>query len=506
MPAPVSWFLVGVLLSLASPTRAQSPREIAREHVARNGVAILTEFMELLALPNVAGDVEGIGRNVDWLIAAFERRGVSAEALTLKGASPLIVGRLPSPGATRTLGVYIHYDGQPVDPTRWTHPPFTPALLNGALPEGGQLIELPEPGSELDPEWRLYARSAGDDKAPVIAWLAALDALRAAEVPPTVNLLFLLEGEEEAGSPHLAEYLERHGAALAVDAWLFCDGPAHTTGRPQLAFGVRGVTGFEITVYGALRPLHSGHYGNWAPNPALELARLLTSMKDADGRVLVEGFYDDVVPPTAGERTALAALPDADADLRHELGLHSSEGEDALAERLLLPSLNIRGLSAAGVGEAARNVIPSQATASLDIRLVKGNDPEAMLDRVERHVAAQGYHVIAHEPSADERRERGPIARFTRGGGYPAARTPLDDPLVAPLVARVRELAGDELVLVPSFGGSLPLYLFTEGLGRPTVIVPIANADDNQHAADENLRLGNLFYGIELAAALATMP
>ena len=297
------------------------------------------------------------------------------------------------------------------------------------------------------------------------------------------------------------------GKDLEVDVWLICDGPVHQSRQPQLVFGVRGYTGLDITVYGATRYLHSGHYGNWAPNPAHLLARLLASMKDDEGNVLVEGFYGDTAPIGEAEREAMAALPDFDDDLRRELGLAATEADNALlAERLLIPSLNIRGLESAAVGSEARNVIPTEATASIDIRLAKGDDPVKMLDRVEDHIRRQGYHIVRDEPDMAVRLEYPKIAGVSRREGYPAARTGMDLPIVGDIIGAAERAADGPLVLPPTMGGSLPLYLFTELLAAPVVIVPIANHDDNQHAPNENLRLANLWYGIDLMAALLTIP
>jgi acetylornithine deacetylase/succinyl-diaminopimelate desuccinylase-like protein len=366
---------------------------------------------------------------------------------------------------------------------------------------------LPDRGDPIDPEWRLYARGAGDDKAPLPAIFGALDALAAAGSRPTSNLRFLYEGEEEAGSDHLDEYIEGHRAALDADIWLICDGPVHQSRQPQLVFGVRGYTGLDLTVYGATRYLHSGHYGNWAPNPAQRLAHLLASMKDDDDAVTIAGFYDSTAPIAAGERAAIATLPDYDDALRRELGLAATEaGNAALAERLLIPSLNVRGMVSAAIGAAARNIIPTMATASIDIRLAKGNDPAGMLDLVEAHVRRQGYYVVRDEPTLEQRLAHPLIARIDRREGYPAARTEVGLPVTRPIIEAAERASPDPVVLVPTMGGSLPLYLFTEVLARPIVIVPIANHDDNQHAPDENLRLANLWYGIDLMGELLTMP
>ena len=289
------------------------------------------------------------------------------------------------------------------------------------------------------------------------------------------------------------------------NAWLICDGPMHSTRRPQLVFGVRGVVGLELTVYGANRSLHSGHYGNWAPNPGLMLAQLLAGMKDDYGNVLVEGFYDSALPLGSAERDAIERLPRADGTLKDELGLARTEGEGMLSERLLLPSLNICGIRCADVGAGSRNVIPAEATATLDIRLVLGNEPSAMIDLVEAHIRAQGFHIVREEPNLETRLRHGRIVRVTRGNGYGAARTPMSHPIVAQLTDAVRRASTDPVVLTPGLGGSLPLYLF-QRKGTPVVVVPIANHDDNQHAPNENLRVANLWYGIDLFAAIFTMP
>jgi acetylornithine deacetylase/succinyl-diaminopimelate desuccinylase-like protein len=239
----------------------------------------------------------------------------------------------------------------------------------------------------------------------------------------------------------------------------------------------------------------------------LLLSRLLAGMKDEEGKVLVAGFYDGTAPVGEAERAALAALPDPDEALRQELGLAWTEGGGAsLAERLLLPALNFRGLEAANVGEEAQNVIPATATASIDLRFAKGDDPERMLDLVEAHIRKQGYHLVREEPDLATRLAHRKIARVVREEGYPAARTAMDLPVVRQVAAAAAAAAGEPPLLVPTLGGSLPLYLWTELLARPVVIVPMVTHDNNQHAPDENLRLANLWYGIDLMGALFTMP
>ncbi|MFY0687835.1 MAG: M20/M25/M40 family metallo-hydrolase [Cyclobacteriaceae bacterium] len=483
-------------------------RDIAffEQYIDANEVQILGEFTKLLAIPNVAFDLPNINRNADYIKIELEKRGVESKLLRMVGTPPIVFGYLPVKNAKRTIAFYVHYDGQPVNKSDWTNDPWDPTLYDGLITDGGKSIDLPAAGEPVNEDWRIYARSAGDDKGPIIAILKALDAIQANELDITSNLVFFFEGQEEAGSRQLRKYLEDNRELIdQIDLWMFCDGPEHQSRQPQLVFGVRGVTGMEITTYGPNRPLHSGHYGNWAPVPGQMISSLIASMKDKDGNVIIDGFYDDVSPLSASDIEALANIPEIDAALKNELGLAETEGSEQLYERLMYPSLTIRGLSSGNVGQLARNVIPSSATASIGMRLVPGCDPEKMKDLVEAHVEKQGYFIVREEPTKEERLKYSKIVKIERGGGYSAAKTSMENPFAKQVIERARDVVGNELVLLPSMGGSLPLYLFTDVMQKPSIIVPIANFDNNQHAADENLRIGNLWYGIKLMGALMTM-
>ena len=492
-----------LMLMLAAAPAAASPQS----WVEANRHALLREYVELLAIPNVASSLPDIRRNAEHISAMMARRGLSPRLL--EGADgkvpPLIYGEWRVPGAKRTLILYAHYDGQPVAPEQWkVTEPFKPLLLSGRADKGGRPLPFPTAGQPIDPEWRVYARSASDDKAGVFAILAAVDALKAEKKRPAFNLKIVFEGEEEAGSPNLPALLRRHKETLASDGWIIVDGPAHQSDPPQLVLGVRGDVNAELTVYGPNRPLHSGHYGNWAPNPAMMLAELLASMKDDAGRVTVPGFYDDVVPLSAEERAAIAAVPAPDAELRRDLALGWVEGGGAtLTELIQLPSLNINGIRSADVGDKSRNVIPSTATAALDLRLVLGNDPARQVEKLRRHVRAQGYEVFDREPTAEERLRFAKVATLTAERGYPAERTRLEHPLVRDLRAALAKEG--RFVLLPSLGGSLPLYLVREELGAPSVVLGLWNHDNNQHGEDENLKLRNLWGAISRIAAVMTM-
>ncbi len=487
------------------------PEQVAqevRDYRMNNEDRIIRELSEFLAIPNVASDTANIQRNATHLVAMLEARGIETHPLTITGRGPVVFGKLTTPNAQRTVIFYAHYDGQPVDPAAWTDgKPFEPALRSGPLEAGGKRIPLPANSPQhpaiYNDDWRIYARSASDDKSPIVALLAALDALRANKIPLAVNLKLILDGEEEDGSPNLERVLLAHRNLLDADVLITGDGPVHQSGRPLVFFGNRGILGFQITTYGAIRALHSGHYGNWAPNPGFSLARLLTSMKSEDGKVLVEGFYDDVAPLSTTEKDALAAMPNNDAGLERELQFAKPEGGGKrLVELLQFPSLNIRGMRSAYVGDQTQNVIPEKATAAMDVRLVKGEDPDKKFEQVLSHIRKQGFYVTADEPTKEERLAHPAIARVVKDpSNYPASRTSMELPVSQALIKVVQDATGGDSVVAPTLGGSVPMYIF-ENLQIPWIGVPIVNYDNHQHSSDENLRLGHLWRGMEVYGAI----
>jgi acetylornithine deacetylase/succinyl-diaminopimelate desuccinylase-like protein len=481
--------------------------EQVRTYRMANEDRIVRELREFLSIPNVASDTPNIQKNAERLKEMLEARGVETHLLSIENRGPIVFGKLDSLGATRTLLFYAHYDGQPVVASEWADKaPFDPVLRDKPIEAGGQRIPFPDAAkmpNAYQPDWRIYARSASDDKSPIIAMLAALDALRAANVPPAVNLKFVLEGEEEAGSRHLEETLKLHKNLLKGDLLITGDGPVHQSGRPLVFFGNRGDVGLDITVYGPVRALHSGHYGNWAPNPAMVLAQLLASMKDDSGRVLIPGYYEDVVPLTPLEKSALDGMPANDEDLQRELGIAKPDGNGKkLVEMLQEPSLNIRGLRSGNVGELANNIVPDKAEASLEARLVKGEDPHKKIEQIVAFIRSKGFYVVDHEPTLEDRRAHPRVAKIVGDEfGYRASRTPMDLPVSKALVKVMQEATHNQTVVAPMLGGSVPMYIF-EDLGMPWIGVPIVNYDNHQHSADENLRLGNLFDGMETYGAL----
>lgn len=490
------------LLAAQTNPAALAARQWRQQHER----AIVTEFESLIAIPNIARDQPNIQRNAAFIVKMLQSRGVAARLVEEPGANPVVFGELKTPGATRTLVLYAHYDGQPLDPKEWATPPFEPVLRDRSLEKDGRVIPLANAKFPLDPESRIYGRSTSDDKAPILAIVTALDAIHAADIALHSNIKFAFEGEEEAGSKNLERIIAAHKDLFSADAWIICDGPVAQTRQQLIAFGARGIVQVDVTVYGPRRELHSGHYGNWAPNPAMMLARLLSSMKDEPGHVLVEHFYDGIAPLSETEKRAIAESPDVDTDLKKELWLGGTEGAPKkLIELLQLPSLNIRGMASSRTGAQASNVIPSTATASIDMRLVKGMDYRQTVARLTDHIRKQGFFVSDIEPTADIRMAHQKVAWVKANEfAYNAVRTSMDLPISREVV-RVVESARGPAVKVPTMGGSVPLEMIERALGTKTITVPIANHDNSQHSFNENIRIQNLWDGIELMAALISM-
>ena len=501
MPRTPALFCL-LLLALAPRLPAQAPTEAAAASAAHDYTTahrddLIQAFSHFLSMPNVAADPDGLHRNAAFLLDQLRQRGAQAQLLTdpAQPAAPAVVyGEIRTPGAEHTIVFYAHYDGQPVTPSDWQIPPFSPEVHS------------------VDGEARIYARSAGDDKAAIFAQLTALDALRAAHIPLRANIRFVWEGEEEAGSPHLEAILDAHRDLIhGDDVWLVCDGPVDQSGAQTVVFGARGDTHLSITVYGPHHGLHSGHYGNWAPNPAMELAQLLAGMKDANGHVLIPHFYDGIAPLSPMEKAALARAPYNDPMLMQSFWLgHTENAPRHLLELLNEPSLNINGLSSEATGAHAANVIPPTATADLDLRLVVGNDWQRQQQNVIDYVRAQGYFIVDTEPTQQILTSHPRVAMIVRDpASYNAVRTPMDLPMAQEVIAAVQSAATEEhrgdVVLLPTMGGSVPLGAMERASGTHTITVPIANYDDNQHAANENLRLANLWNGTATMAALLTM-
>lgn len=507
---PLSLALCAMLLT-GSGHAAPPLLEKVRSHRIAHEREIIEEYLKFVAIPNVAADRTSQRKNADFILGMLRQRGISARLLEAKstGVPPVVFGEVKTPGAQRTVVFYAHYDGMPVNPAQWAAgwEPFTPRFVTAPAEQGGRFVDDWKPGRPVDPQWRITGRGSADDKAGIMTILNAYDAVIAAGGRIHANLKFFFEGEEESGSPHIREFLAGYPDAVRSDLWIIADGPCHMSGKKIVQFGVRGDVNVGLTVYGPKRPLHSGHYGNWAPNPAQLLVNLLASMKDDRGQVLIKDFYADVTPLTAAERRALAAIPPADADLQRELGIAAPEAPGrSLLESLHLPSLNINGIQSANVGPTSTNVIPISAKAALDLRLVAGNDVQRQIGKVLDHIRAQGFTILDREPTDEDFARHARLIRVEPRPGYNAQRTPLDLPVAQAVVAAVQSTVDYPVLQLPSAGGSLPLIVIEQVLGVKVITVPVVNYDNNQHAQNENVKVQFLWDGIESYAALMTMP
>jgi acetylornithine deacetylase/succinyl-diaminopimelate desuccinylase-like protein len=482
--------------------------------VTAQAPAAFALYRDLLSIPNDAHFPDQILQLLAFLEREFTSRGFTTERLDMPGSDALLAERRV-PGATRTVLVYLQADGQPVDPSRWFQEgPYVPTLKArrpGATSVDGNPTDwttLPwERLAAPDPDWRVFARSASDSKGPVAQFLSAISLLDQAGIRPDFNLKVIVDTEEEMGSPHLPAAVSTYRDRLAADLLVIFDGPPHVTGEPTLTFGARGIARFTLTTYGPRVAQHSGHWGNYVPNPALRLAELLSSMKDAAGRVTIPGFYDGIALDAATRRI-LAAVPDDTASLHRAIGIAAPDRvAGSVQEALQYPSLNIRGMRSGWVGDEARTIIPPDAVAEVDVRLVKESDPQRLLGLIRTHIEAQGYHVISGRPPTDDERARFPrIARYDAGVSYAAFRTDFDSEPGRWLQRAFARLFVQPPVMLRTSGGSIPISPFVTTLNVPAVSVGTVNPDNNQHSPNENLRVGDFLRGIRIIAGVLSEP
>jgi acetylornithine deacetylase/succinyl-diaminopimelate desuccinylase-like protein len=490
-------FALATLLSVQPALAPQADVELyVREHQA----AIVREFLDLVAIPNVRTDLPNIKRNAEHLRQMLDRRGMNPEVWDTP-STPLVYGERLVPGSTHTILFYIHYDGQPVDKTRWKQPdPFQPVLRTGSLEEGAEDVVDFAGRTAFPDNWRIYCRSAGDDKAPIQAFVSAMDAIGG---KPSQSIKVILHGEEEGSGPALDDAIKNHAGKLRSDVLVMLDGPQHPSGKPTIYYGARGGAGLTVTVYTAKAAMHSGNYGNWLPDANVRLSQLLASMVDSTGKVAIEGFYEDVPPFSAADVKMMQDVPDDTAAMRQRYGLGSTDGAaSSLQQGLNIPSFSVHMMKGGEVG----GVIAASATAEIALRLVKENSPRTMVERVVAHIRKQGYFVVDKEPDTATLAAHARVAtiRTRATGGMGAWRTDPEGPGARFVTERLRSRYGEGLVRIRTLGGSVPAGPFIEAFQVPTVGISLANFDDNQHTDNENLRLGNLWNGILALAAIMT--
>ena len=464
----------------------------------------LADLNELLAIPNDAHFPEDIMKNIEWVSKKMSEYQFVSHRLETETVPLLLLERPDFDSSKETVLFYFHIDGQPVDPDFWFQDnPYGAALKEEREAEGW--VKIPWSSLEqksINPEWRVFARSSSDEKGPFVMFLAVLEQMKQEGKKLPFNLKVILDFEEEIGSPRLASCVEKNKDKLKADKLLIFDGPMHTTNKPTVTLGARGIAIATIKVHGPTFPLHSGHYGNYAPNPALRLSQLLSSMKDEHGRVIIDGFYDGI---ELDEKTMaiLNSVPDQENQVKVKLGIGTIDSVGSNYQTALqYPSLNIRGLSSAWTGNEVRTIVPATATAEIDMRLVVESPPERQVELLRKHIESQGYLILDRKPTSEERFLNTHICEFKSRRAYAAFRTELDSPIATWAYQALKETYGEDPIRVRTFGGSLPVTPFIQTLGVPAIIVPVVNSDNNQHSPNENLRLGNYFNGVKTIHAL----
>ncbi|MFK7932719.1 MAG: M20/M25/M40 family metallo-hydrolase [Saprospiraceae bacterium] len=469
----------------------------------RYAQASFPAFAEMLGLPNDAHFPNDIEKNVQWSEENFQLRGFKTTRLNTSTVPLLLAEKRSDNENAKTVLIYLQMDGQPTDSSFWYQKtPYTATLKEQREGEGWVAIPYEKLRGEINPDWRIFARSTSDAKGPVMMFLTAMDALEELKESPNFNIKIILDFEEELGSPHLPQAVTKFKAALSADMLVIFDGPRHLSNEPTLTFGARGIAKATLVTHGPRFPQHSGHYGNYIPNPALQLAQLLASMKDEDGRVLIDGYYDGI-ELDEDTKKILSAVPDDGKLIRSKIGV---AGADKVAptyqESMQYPSLNIRGLRSAWVGSEVRTIIPASATAEIDVRLVLESNPERLLKLIYQHIENQGFKILDHAPDSRERLQYKKIVQWDSKVSYQAFRTDFNSEVGLWLDRAMRRAHGKAPVKVRTFGGSIPISPFVTTLGIDAVIVPTVNPDNNQHSPNENIRVGNYIDGIKSMMAI----
>lgn len=435
-------------------------------HIEANRDSFITRLIDYVRHPSISARNIGIREVAELLSGHLRALDMAVEEIDTPG-HPMIFGQLGNDPARPTILLYGHYDVQPPEPLEeWISPPFEPTIRDG----------------------RIYARGVADNKGQHFAQLLAIESLLAVTGGVPCNVKILLEGEEEVGSPHIAEVVRRNAGKLRADLVVTADGPMHPSGQGTILYGVRGVASFELRARTAKRDAHSGNFGGVMPNAIWTLVHLLATMKSPDGRITIDGLAEGALAPTPLERVAIDRLPlDLDA-MMAEMEMRSLDAPAGRGyfERLMFhPTLTVNGLHGGYGGPGSKTVLPAEAVAKCDIRLVEAMEPEAVFAAVEAHVAR-------HAPEVE----------VVRQGAMAPSRTPMDTPVAQVLREAVAAARGAPVLEIPSMGGSLPDYVFTKILGVPAFVVPYGNADEANHAPNENLTIECFMGGIRTGAAL----
>ena len=490
----MKWLFVFFLLIYSFSSKAQ--------HVETTRAAI-DELKEFIAIPNFGLNEKDIDLNLNWLTERFTARGFKTQQIGTSG-NPLLFAEMVIDRDFPTVLFYMHLDGQAVDPSKWDQANPYIAVIKKKDKDAWIPVSDSEL-SQIDEEWRIFGRSASDDKGPIIAFLHAIDIIKSKSITPHFNIKVILDAEEELGSKPLAAAVKKNRDLLLADALVINDGPTHLSGHPTLNFGCRGIMTVNMTVYGPVKPQHSGHYGNYAPNPIFSLSHLLSSMKDKSGKVTIDGFYDGI-PMNKEVEEILKAVPDDEAVIRKGLVINKPDAVGKYYQQALqYPSLNVRHIETSWKGPGLKTVIPEVITAYLDVRLVAETDGAAQIEKIKKHIVNQGYYLIDQEPTDEERLKYPNIVKFRGHAGVNAFRTEVNSKIGQKLSIAIEKAFGEKPVSIRTMGGTVPIIPAINTLKIPAIIVPMVNMDNNQHNPNENIRIGNIETGIKICMAILTM-
>ena len=494
--------LAFMLLLSSSMTNAQDKWEQAiKDELPR----VLQKHREFVTLPNVSSVTADMYKNIDFIKPEFEKLGFDVRLLE-SSTLPVVFAEKITDKSAQTILFYLHLDGQAVNPDRWDQKdPFTPVLKAQNQSGAWEEIDWNNINENIDPEWRIFGRAAADDKGPITMMLVAMQLLKEQGTSLKYNVKIVIDLEEESSSNGFLSTLEQYKKDYAADYMIIMDGPAHNTNKPTLTFGCRGIASCSITVYGAKLPQHSGHYGNYAPNPVFALSHLLASMKSENGRVLIDNYYDGI-EITAEMNSILKGVPDNEEDIRKNLVIKKSDDVgNGYQESLQYPSLNVRQIETSWKGPGLKTIIPEIAMANLDVRLVAETDGAKQIEKIKKHIEKQGYLVLDRVPTDEERLNHQKIVNFQGNAGVNAFRTDIDAPIGQRLISAMDSYFGEKPISIRTMGGTVPIIPAINTLNIPAIIVPMVNMDNNQHNPNENLRIGNMIQGIKTCMVILTM-
>ncbi len=495
-----NYWCILVFLVLTNLTTAQTPEGL-KSHVRHS----IDELRSFVAIPNDALNADDIDRNLMWLRDKFSNRGFNTSILETDNL-PLFFAALPIDDTKPTILFYMHLDGQSVDASKWNQPNPYETVLKSKDGNQWKTENFTELDDDINYDWRLFGRSTSDDKGPIVMFLNAIDLLKKDNKDLAFNVKIILDSEEEKSSKPLPKAVRTYKELLMADFLVINDGPVHTSGKPTVVYGCRGITTLSLTTFGPIKPQHSGHYGNYAPNPGFQLAQLLASMKDKEGRVLIPGYYDGISLDET-TKNVLQSVPDNDAQIADNLQFKTAEKVGAFyQEALQYPSLNIRGLGSGWVGEKARTIVPASATAELDLRLVLETDGTRLKNLVKKHIEKEGFYITEKEPTKEQRMAHDKIVMVMEGSVTDAFRTDLNNSYGNLIVKTLQDTFKEDIVQIRTMGGTVPIAPFINELKIPAFLVPMVNPDNNQHSPNENLKIGQIAYGIQTFYALLSTP